>query len=99
MRELLSRVRETALGAYAHQELPFEQLVEELQPVRSLERSPLFQVMLVLQNQEQAAPSLSGVKAETLSLDTETAKFELTLALAETGDGIAGALRLRRRFL
>ncbi|HYM27183.1 MAG TPA: condensation domain-containing protein, partial [Steroidobacteraceae bacterium] len=89
---LLSQVRETALGAYAHQALPFEQLVEELQPVRSLERSPLFQVMLVLQNQAQASPALAGVRAETLALAPETAKFELTLSLAETGDGLAASL-------
>ncbi len=92
VRGLLSQVRETALGAFAHQDLPFEQLVEELRPVRSLERSPLFQVMLVLQNQAQAAPALAGIGAEVLSLGTETAKFELTLSLAETEDGLSGEL-------
>ena len=92
VRGLLSQVRETALGAFAHQALPFEQLVEELQPVRSLERSPLFQVMLVLQNQAQAVPALAGVAAQELALGSGTAKFELALSLAETSDGLAGEL-------
>ena len=65
--ELLSQVRHTALGAYAHQDIPFEQLVEQLNPPRSLSHSPLFQVMLVLQNNEAVAPDWAGVEVTPLA--------------------------------
>ncbi|HEU4508047.1 MAG TPA: amino acid adenylation domain-containing protein [Pyrinomonadaceae bacterium] len=86
--ELLRRVREVALGAYAHQEVPFEKLVEELQPERDMSRAPLFQVMLVLQN----TPSAEVVKIEGLEVTREgsesgTAKFDLMLSVSETNDG------------
>ncbi|MEW6367293.1 MAG: amino acid adenylation domain-containing protein [Acidobacteriota bacterium] len=82
-RELLGRVREIALGAYAHQDLPFEKLVEELHPDRDMSHTPLFQVMFVLQNATQVPRELSGLALELLDVDTGTAKFDLTLSMAE----------------
>ncbi|MDQ3563928.1 MAG: amino acid adenylation domain-containing protein [Pseudomonadota bacterium] len=87
-REHLSRVRETALSAYAHQDLPFEKLVEELKPERSLSYSPLFQVMFVLQNTTQAPLRLPGLKVERLDLGRETSKFDLSLYVIETSEGL-----------
>ena len=91
-RELLRRVRETALGAYAHQDMPFEKLVEELQPERDMSRSPLFQVVFVLQNAPGEALELEGLRLSRVGSAGDTAKFELTLGLEEVGDTIAGAL-------
>jgi amino acid adenylation domain-containing protein len=90
--ELLERVKRTALAAFAHQELPFGRLVEELHPRRDLSRSPLFQVMLVLQRAEAEALELRGLALRPRDLDTGTAKFELTLQLAEGAGGIDGWL-------
>nr|WP_301340591.1 non-ribosomal peptide synthetase [Myxococcus xanthus] len=92
-RELLAQVREVTLGAYAHQEVPFERLVEELQPERDLSRSPLFQVMLVLQNTPGGAVSLPGLKLEAAESTGKTSKFDLTLGLgASSAGGLTGAL-------
>ncbi|MFE7524990.1 amino acid adenylation domain-containing protein [Kitasatospora sp. NPDC057542] len=82
--ELLGRARETALGAYAHQDVPFERLVEELRPARSLARHPLFQVMLVLQSNEQAEPDTAGLHIEPLTAGTGSAKFDLSLIAEES---------------
>ncbi|HEX9942664.1 MAG TPA: non-ribosomal peptide synthase/polyketide synthase [Thermoanaerobaculia bacterium] len=90
--ELLGRVRETALGAYAHQDLPFEKLVEELQPERSLDRNPLFQVMLVLQNQPRPEADLGGLALRSLALHSGTAKFDLTLFWQESEGRLRGLL-------
>ncbi|KYG06012.1 hypothetical protein BE21_37340, partial [Sorangium cellulosum] len=90
--ELLGRVREVTLGAYAHQDLPFERLVEELAPERDLSRSPLFQVMLVLQNAPLPEASLGGVKLLPLYVQGTTAKRDLTLSLQETESGLVGEL-------
>ncbi|WP_164002997.1 non-ribosomal peptide synthetase, partial [Pyxidicoccus caerfyrddinensis] len=92
-RELLRQVRETTLGAYAHQEVPFERLVEQLQPERDMSRSALFQVMFVLQNAPGSAVSLPGLKLEAAESSGKTSKFDLTLGMAASGDGgVAGAL-------
>ncbi len=92
IRELLGRVRETTLGAYAHQDLPFEKLVEQLQPERSLSREPLFQVMLVFQNAPRGAGGLSGLRIAPEPPAVATAKFDLTLSLTEVGDELHGSL-------
>ena len=90
--DLLARVREATLEAYAHQDLPFEKLVEELAPQRDHSRPPLVQVVLALQNAPLGPLDLPGVTLETVPVDTGTAKFELTLALAEEGGGLAGGI-------
>jgi amino acid adenylation domain-containing protein len=92
-RELLARVREADLAAYAHQDLPFERIVAELNPERSLSRHPLFQVMVVLQNNEQARLDLPGLTVTSRLATTRTAKFDLTVAFAEIrgpGNELAG---------
>jgi amino acid adenylation domain-containing protein/FkbM family methyltransferase len=91
-RELLTRVREVALGAYAHQDVPFEKLVEELQPERDMSRSPLFQVMFVLQNASMELSEWTGLKLSRVEIDGETAKFDLMLTMEERGDTINGTL-------
>ena len=85
--ELLSQVKQTTLMAYEHQDVPFEQLVEQLNISRDLSRSPLFQVMLVLQNNAQARVNLAGLQVEALALEQTTAKFDLTLNAQELNDG------------
>ncbi|MBV9788328.1 MAG: amino acid adenylation domain-containing protein, partial [Chloroflexi bacterium] len=90
--ELVSRVRTTALEAYAHQDLPFEQIVEAVQPARDLSRSPLFQVMFVLQNTPRTTIDLPELRLEPLGVETTTTKFDLTLALGETPDGLIATL-------
>jgi amino acid adenylation domain-containing protein len=87
VRQLLGRVRETALGAFTNQEVPFELLVEELRPERDLSRSPLFQVLFILQNAHRERPALGDLAVEMLGADSGTAKFDLTLSLEETEDG------------
>lgn len=82
-REFLQRIKQVALGAYAHQDLPFERLVKELQPERTLAHNPLFQVMFVLQSEEILPLLLSGLKAEHFRIDKVMAKFELTLDIVE----------------
>ncbi|MGX1274634.1 non-ribosomal peptide synthase/polyketide synthase [Streptomyces phaeoluteigriseus] len=83
--ELLGRVRENALAAYAHQDLPFEHLVEALNPARSLARQPLFQVLLALQNVPRTEFSLPGLSTETVLVRTPTAMFDLSIHLLERG--------------
>ncbi|WP_043482061.1 condensation domain-containing protein, partial [Kitasatospora aureofaciens] len=92
--ELLGRVRETSLGAFAHQDVPFERLVEELAPSRSMARHPLFQVMLSVQNNAEASLDLPGVQASPLSLDADAARFDLGFTLTESfaADGAPAGL-------
>ncbi|MCS0603436.1 amino acid adenylation domain-containing protein [Streptomyces sp. LP11] len=85
-RELLDRVRETDLAAWAHQDLPFDRLVEALNPERSAARHPLFQVMLTLAEAAEPAPALPGVRAETGQPGMGTAKFDLTVNFYEHRD-------------
>jgi amino acid adenylation domain-containing protein len=91
-RELLERSRDTALEAYSLQGLPFEKLVEELRPARDLARSPLFQVMLMLQNAPIEPLALPDLHLEWVAAESGTTKFELTLSLAEVGDLLLGNL-------
>ncbi|MGW7206667.1 amino acid adenylation domain-containing protein [Streptomyces sp. NPDC054837] len=98
-RELLGRVRETDLAAYAHQELPFEQLVEALNPPRSLARHPLFQVMLAFRPTAEPRLDLPGLHADALPVETGATKIDLTFNLGEhhtadgSPDGIKGILQ------
>ena len=93
-RELLARVRSGNLAAYGHQELPFERLVEVLNPARSLSHHPLFQVMLAFQNDAQVSLELPGLQASFEEVAVAGAKFDLSFALAEerAGDGAPAGL-------
>jgi amino acid adenylation domain-containing protein/non-ribosomal peptide synthase protein (TIGR01720 family) len=93
--ELLRQVREITLGAYAHQELPFEKLIDELQPERSLSHTPLFQVMFALQNTPEERVQLEGLELAIIESENETAKFELTLSMTEGVSGLAGTINYR----
>ncbi|HEY0172382.1 MAG TPA: amino acid adenylation domain-containing protein [Pyrinomonadaceae bacterium] len=86
--ELLRRARSVSLGAYAHQDMPFEQLVEHLQPERSTSRSPLFQVMFSLQNAVTDEASLRGLTLLPLEVERVTTQFDLSLDVLEVADGI-----------
>ncbi|HEX7239342.1 MAG TPA: amino acid adenylation domain-containing protein, partial [Longimicrobiaceae bacterium] len=92
LRALLGRVREATLEAYAHQDLPFERLVDALGVARELGRDPVFQVVLVLQNAPGGAVELPGLELRLEGAETGTAKFDLTLAMGESGDGLEAAL-------
>ncbi len=90
--ELLKQVREVALGAQTHQELPFERLVEELQPVRELSHSPLFQVMFALQNAFMQALELPGLRINQLETSNKSAVFNLTLSVVEVENSLSAFL-------
>ncbi|WP_250125832.1 non-ribosomal peptide synthetase [Chroococcidiopsis sp. CCMEE 29] len=91
-RELLSRVRDVAFGAYAHQDLPFEQLVQELTPQRDLSRHPLFQVAIALQNTPIDALALAGLQLEQFEFDSGTARLDLELQLWQSPAGLQGQI-------
>ncbi|PWW60409.1 non-ribosomal peptide synthetase [Actinokineospora spheciospongiae] len=99
-RRLLARVRDTDLTAYAHQDLPFEQLVEHLNPQRSLSRHPLFQVVLTLQNTERADLDLPGVRVRGLPLDPGPTEFDLAVTVHEqhTDDAAPAGLHTALRY-
>ena len=88
----LERVRKVCLDAYAHQDIPFEKLIMELQPARDLSRSPLFQVMLILQNvpQEQAAPQWSELSLSAVETTGVVSRFDLSLSVTEGGGRLNG---------
>ncbi|MEU8896517.1 amino acid adenylation domain-containing protein [Nocardia sp. NPDC048505] len=87
--DLVAAVRDRDLAAFAHADVPFERLVEVLDPERTAARHPLFQVMLDFQNTAQTALELGGVTASRLDIDTRTAKFDVQLTVRETGTGLA----------
>ena len=94
-RELLQRVRSAALEAYAHQELPFEALVEALQPQRDQSRSPLFQVMFVLQNVPPSVRELHGITVNPLPVDRCSSPFDMTWSMQDSQQGLKGGIEYR----
>src|SRR6185369_13423222 len=91
-RELLQQVREVALEAYAHQELPFEKLVEELNPERSLSHAPVFQISFGLQNVQRGTLELPGLTLDLVDVDNKAARADLGLNLIETENTVFGHL-------
>jgi amino acid adenylation domain-containing protein len=93
-RELLNRVREVTLGAYAHQDMPFDRLVDELQAERDPSRNPLFQVMFIFQNNPMPALEMGALALEPIEVSETTTAFDITLALSESPGGqLAGSVR------
>jgi hypothetical protein len=90
-RELLQRVQEVTLDAYAHQDLPFEKLVEELRPERDLSYHPVFQVAIVLQNAPMPTLTLPGLTIDPVEKDKDVARFDLLLDIRETPEGLGGS--------
>lgn len=90
VRELIARAREVALGGFAHQDLPFDRLVDEIQPVRDLSRNPLFQVMFALQNAPMPPMALAGLTVTPLDYERSTAQFDIVLDMWERPDGLVG---------
>ncbi|MCP4660918.1 MAG: hypothetical protein GY856_36415, partial [bacterium] len=95
-RELLGRVREVALGAYAHSDLPFEKLVEELHPQRASNLSPLFQVMMTLHKAPEGGRRLGELELEPLETHSRTSQFDLTLVVVDNGSELDTGLEYDR---
>lgn len=94
-RRLLRQVKNTALDAYAHQELPFEKLVAELQPERDLARNPIFEVTLAFHTDGDGGPAFAGVTSEPVTVTQSTAKFDLSLHLRDNRAGLVGGFEFR----
>jgi NRPS condensation-like uncharacterized protein len=92
-REVLERVRQMTLGAYTHQDLPFDKLVEALNPERDLSRTPLFQVKLILQNAPMQPLELPGLTLSPVEVESTAATFDLLLDVMETDEGLMGVLK------
>ncbi|MFP5270445.1 amino acid adenylation domain-containing protein [Coleofasciculus sp.] len=92
-RELLEQVRDVALAAYEHQDLPFAKLVEVLRPDRNSSHTPLFQVLFVLQNAPLPDLDLSGLTVKPVEINTEIARFDLALFMEQTDTGIIGTFK------
>ncbi len=97
--QLLRRVRETALAAYAHQDLPFDRLVEALRPARELALTPLFQAKLVLQNTPRTAPRLASCEVTPIAAGSGAVKFDLLLNLREAPSGLLGTCEYRSELM
>jgi non-ribosomal peptide synthetase component F len=95
-RELLGRVRDVSLGAFAHQELPFDKLVEELAPERTLSYTPLVQVLFVLQNAPREPLQLPGTRITTVPMNYDHCKFDLALFMVERPEGLCGWWQFQR---
>jgi amino acid adenylation domain-containing protein len=89
-RELLERVRDVTVGAYTHQNVPFEQLVEQIQPERDPSRTPLFQIMFILQNAPVPEYELPDLTLSVIQIENRTSKFDITLSMSEAEDGLSG---------
>ncbi len=96
LEQLVQQAKRVALAAYSHQDVPFEQVVEELQPERSLSYTPLFQVMLVLQNAPRSQLNLADLSTAPLAQDSGIAKFDLTLSFTEVDQQLEGHIEYNR---
>jgi amino acid adenylation domain-containing protein len=94
--EVLERVRETVAGGYGHQQLPFEKLVQELHPQRQLSTTPLFQVMFLVEAEMLASAQVAGLSILPVASEMQTAKFDLTLFMAERAEGLVARLEYNR---
>jgi hypothetical protein len=93
VRELLAHAREVALGAYAHQDVPFDRVVEAVQPDRDADYSPLFRILFAVQNVPTASPEMAGLTVSPYEIPTAGSKYDITLTAVESVDGIACALQ------